>query len=207
VRGGAVPALLLPPCVVVPVRSLLGSGFLETDGAPVSLAQRGRRRTPSSFPFLPLLLSRQWNRGMGKFPKANGGRPAGGLGSRRLGIGYAGEESGMAAPQWPAELLMLWFRGQKGPFPLGASLGESACAAAQRSGRPGGAAVPSGARGRVHAGAERDKGEGKEDKGGWPVGPTRQREKRKRKRVAMAGPRSGGVGLGHRLLLLGWPAV
>jgi hypothetical protein len=78
-HGGGVPALLRP-YVIVPVRSLLGSGSLVTDGAPISSARRGRWRAPSSSPFLPLLLSRQWNREMGKIPKANGGRPAGGSG-------------------------------------------------------------------------------------------------------------------------------
>jgi hypothetical protein len=86
-----------------------------------------------------------------------------------LGIGCAGEVSDVAAPQWLAELLMSWFRGQKGPFPLGASPSEFVCAAARRPGRPGGAAVPSGTRvgaaGRAHPSAEQDKGEGKEDMG------------------------------------------
>jgi hypothetical protein len=63
----------------------------------------------------------------------------------------AGDEGDVAAPQWPAELLMSWFRGQRCPFPLGASPGESACAAAQRPGRSGSAAIPSGARGRGRA--------------------------------------------------------
>jgi hypothetical protein len=74
----------------------------------------------------------------------------------------------VAAPQWLAELLMPWFRGQKGHFPLEASPGESTCASARRSGRPGDATVPFvrvGATGYAHAGAERDKGEGKGDKG------------------------------------------
>jgi hypothetical protein len=87
----------------------------------------------------------------------------------RVRIGHASEEGDVAAPQWPAELLMSWFRGQKGPFPLEASPGESACAAARCLGGPGGVAIPSGARagaiGRAHAGVERDKGEGKGDKG------------------------------------------
>jgi hypothetical protein len=34
------------------------------------------------------------------------------------------------------------------------------------------------------------------------VGSTRQREKRKRKRVVVAKPRRGGVGLGYRLVSL-----
>jgi hypothetical protein len=69
VHDGDVPALLLPPCVVIPERSLLGSSFLGRDGAPVSSARHGQRLAPSSFPFLPLLLSLQWNRGLGKTPK------------------------------------------------------------------------------------------------------------------------------------------
>jgi hypothetical protein len=69
VHDDGVPALLLSPCVVVPERSLLGSGFLGRDDAPFSSARHGRRRAPYSFPFLPLLLSRQWNRGLGKIPK------------------------------------------------------------------------------------------------------------------------------------------
>jgi hypothetical protein len=89
---------------------------------------------------------------------------------RRLGIGFTSEVSDVDAPHCPAELLMSWFRGQKGPFPLGASPGESACTAARRPGRPGGAAVPSSARtgvaGCTHTDVERDKGEGKEDMGG-----------------------------------------
>jgi hypothetical protein len=87
-----------------------------------------------------------------------------------LGIGCAGKVSDVAAHLWPAELLMLWFWRQKGPFLLGASPGNTVCAAALLPGRPGGAAVPSGTRegaaGRAHASAERDKGEGKEDMGG-----------------------------------------
>jgi hypothetical protein len=50
-------------------------------------------------------------------------------------IGRAGD---VAAPQWPAELLMLWFRGQKGPFPLEAS---QASPRAQRLGVRAGRAV------------------------------------------------------------------
>jgi hypothetical protein len=54
VHGVDVPAPLLPPCVDVPVRSLLGSSSPVTDDTPVSSARRGRRRPPSSSsPHLP----------------------------------------------------------------------------------------------------------------------------------------------------------
>jgi hypothetical protein len=78
VHGVGVPAPLLPPCGVVPEWSILGSDFLDMDGAPVPLARRGRRRAPS---FLPLLLSRPWNRGRGKSPKQMVGDQQGGSSS------------------------------------------------------------------------------------------------------------------------------
>jgi hypothetical protein len=43
VHDDGVPALLLPPCVVVPERSLLGSGVLGRNDTPFSSARQGRR--------------------------------------------------------------------------------------------------------------------------------------------------------------------
>jgi hypothetical protein len=81
VRGDDVPALFLPPCVDVSVRSLLSSGSLVTDGAPVSSAQRGWRRAPSSFPsFSPFASLSSGTGKWGKSPKQMVGDQQGGSG-------------------------------------------------------------------------------------------------------------------------------
>jgi hypothetical protein len=92
----------------------------------------------------------------------------GGAGAKmpqRAGIGCAGDEGDVVALQWPVELLMPWFRGQRRPSPWGLSPGESACAATRHPAWPGGAAVPlgtrAGAAGRAHAVAEEEKGVGR----------------------------------------------
>jgi hypothetical protein len=153
-------------------------------GSSPQTAVRSPRRgagggAPLLCPFMPLLLSRQWNRGKGKTPSGWWGvnrglasgcrRPVtGGAGAKmpqRAGIGCAGEEGDVAALHCSEELLMSWFQGQRNPFPHGGfsrrvrMRSDSTSGPVRRCGRPIGRAHST--TGPAHIGAEEEKGEGR----------------------------------------------
>jgi hypothetical protein len=84
---------------------------------------------------------------------------------QRVGIGCTGEEGDVAALQWPEELLMPWFQGQRCLFPPGGFprrvrvRSDSASKPVGRCGCP--IRRAHNATGRAHAGAEEEKGEGR----------------------------------------------
>jgi hypothetical protein len=95
----------------------------------------------------------------------------GGAGAKmpqRGGIGCAGDEGDVAAPQWSAELLMPWFRGAKVSFPPGGFPRRVRVSSGSASG-PDGAVRPSHqARARAwlgaHTPAQKGKRRGERDK-------------------------------------------